>query len=177
MRPASLYSTTRLAAAFTTDRILAGNQHESLPKTAGSRGAIEMLPEVREALLEQRERLGTALVLSCPWVFPNECGDGPQQVHNFSRRLWSRIVERARVPYRALKQTRHTFAVLALEAGADMVWVQRQLRHASMQMLVNNYLKYAQARPASVEFAERFGRAAGAAGPHMGHAIAGQKKS
>jgi integrase len=177
LRPTSIYPVTRLAAVFATNRIPSGNQHESLPKTAGSRGAIEMLPEVRDALLGQRERLGAAFLLSCPWVFPNEHGDGPQQVHNFSKRLWSRIVELAGVPYRAMKQTRHTFAVLALQAGAELVWVQRQLRHASMQMLVNNYLKYAQARPTSVEFARAFGVSTVGTGPPMGHPAAGRNKS
>lgn len=154
LAPNLVFPSSRLAEVLEGDQVRSANQHESLPKTTSSRGAIEMLPEVRDALLGQRERLGAAFILSCPWVFPNRNGD-PQQVHNFSQRLWPAIVERAGVPYRAMQQTRHTFAVLALQAGANLIWVQRMLRHNSMQMLIGHYLKYAQTERASAEFVQR----------------------
>jgi integrase len=128
-------------------------QVESVPKTASSRSTIEMLPRVRNALQGQRQRNG----LTSLWVFPNRNGE-PQQVHNFSARLWPAIVERAGVTYRAFKQTRHTFAVLALEAGGEgqLLWVQRMLCHTTSQMLVNHYLKHARPSAPSAEFVARF---------------------
>jgi integrase len=39
--------------------------------------------------------------------------------------------KKTEVPYRPLYQMRHTYATLALAAGADVYWVSRQLGHKS----------------------------------------------
>jgi len=131
---------------------LAG-QTSRAPKTAGAVASIEMLPRVRTALLAQRQRVG----LSSLWVFPSSTG-GPQQVINFVNRLWPKIVSSANVQFRPFKQTRHTFAVLALEAGGEgqLLWVQRMLRHTTTQMLINHYLKHAKPVAPGAGFVDRF---------------------
>jgi integrase len=159
--PNAVYPSSRLATVFDDAQIPAGNQHESLPKTAGSRGTIEMLSRARDALLGQRESLGASFVMACPWVFPNLRGDGPQQVHNFSNRLWPKIVERAKVPYRGFQQTRHSFSAIAIGLGAELLWVQRMLRHTSLQMLVDHYVKNAKPGPLPAEVLKHFAGAQG----------------
>ena len=74
-------------------------------------------------------------------VFPNGAGN-PVEVHNFSFRVWPRIVKQAEVPYRALKQTRHTFATLMLQQGAPLDWLQRQMGHEDLQTLIRHYWRY-----------------------------------
>jgi hypothetical protein len=106
---------------------------ESSPKTGRSIRDIEMLPRVREALLEQRRWVTGRFELGSEFVFPNGVGR-PLQVHNFSFHVWPRIVKQAGVPYRALKQTRHTFATLMLQHGAPLDWLQRQMGHVMGQL-------------------------------------------
>jgi integrase len=47
---------------------------------------------------------------------------------------------RARVP--TLYQMRHTFATLALAAGADLYWVSRQLGHESIRTTLKHYARF-----------------------------------
>ncbi len=114
---------------------------ESSPKTGRSICDIEMLPRVRDALLEQRHWVTGRFELGSEFVFPNGVGS-PLEVHNFSFRVWPRIVKQAEVPYRALKQTRHTFATLMLQHGAPLDWLQRQMGHEDLETLIKHYWKY-----------------------------------
>ena len=100
-----------------------------------------MLPRVREALLEQRRWVTGRFELGSEFVFPNGVGS-PLEVHNFSFRVWPRIVKQAGVSYRALKQTRHTFATLMLQHGAPLGWLQRQMGHEDLETLIKHYWKY-----------------------------------
>ncbi len=63
-------------------------------------------------------------------------------MRNFSFRVWPKIVKQAGVPYRALKQTRHTFATLMLQQGAPLDWLQRQMGHEDLQTLIRYYWRY-----------------------------------
>ncbi len=114
---------------------------ESSPKTGRSIRDIEMLPRVRDALLEQRRWVTGRFELGSEFVFPNGVGSA-LEVHNFSFRVWPRIVKSAGVPYRALKQTRHTFATLMLQQGAPLDWLQRQMGHEDLETLIKHYWKY-----------------------------------
>jgi integrase len=114
---------------------------ESSPKSRRGIRDIEMLPRVRKALLEQRRWLTGRFELGSEFVFPNGAGK-PVEVHNFSFRVWPRIVKQAGVPYRALKQTRHTFATLMLQQGAPLDWLQRQMGHEDLQTLIRHYWRY-----------------------------------
>ena len=114
---------------------------ESSPKTGRSIRDIETLPRVRDALLEQRRWVTGRFELGSEFVFPNGVGS-PLEVHNFSFRVWPRIVKQAGVPYRALKQTRHTFATLMLQHGAPLDWLQRQMGHEDLETLIKHYWKY-----------------------------------
>ena len=57
-------------------------------------------------------------------------------------RIWRRCLTRVGLRYREPYQTRHTFATLALMAGANPTWIARQMGHANAQMLFRVYAKW-----------------------------------
>lgn len=57
-------------------------------------------------------------------------------------RPWQHAVRLAEVRYRKPYNTRHTFATLNLMAGANPMWVARQLGHKTMKMLLENYSRW-----------------------------------
>jgi integrase len=58
------------------------------------------------------------------------------------RRYWIPALKKLGIRHRRMYQTRHTYATLNLMAGANPMWVARQLGHASMQMLLSVYSKW-----------------------------------
>lgn len=58
------------------------------------------------------------------------------------RRYWNPTLKKLGIRHRRMYQTRHTYATLNLMAGANPMWVARQLGHASMQMLLTVYSKW-----------------------------------
>jgi len=110
---------------------------EGPTKTAASRRDVEMLPPVERALRAQRE----ASALAGAWLFPNSQG-GSLDLTNVRERVWRPALRRAGLRYRALYQTRHTFATLALASGEDIGWVAKQLGHTSTEMVIRRYYRF-----------------------------------
>ncbi|NDI34529.1 tyrosine-type recombinase/integrase [Chengkuizengella sediminis] len=52
---------------------------------------------------------------------------------------FSRIIKRADLPSLPIHSLRHTHAVILLEAGSDMKYVQERLGHGSIQITANVY--------------------------------------
>lgn len=134
-----------------------GRYGRSKPKTTASRRKVQFGPRVRAELVAQRRRVG----LSSAYVFPNQAGSALNQ-RWLAQELWRRVVERARVEYRPIGQTRHTYAVLMLQRGAPLAWVQRQMGHTTLQMLIRHYWRYMQAHDLSADEMAHLERAAGA---------------
>jgi integrase len=120
---------------FDRDRILVRRsltRHgESSPKSKTSFRYVQMLPRVREELLKQRDRIK----LRSEFVFPNRAWKA-LNVNWVTKALWPRLVEKAEVPYRPLMQTRHTYATLMLQKGAPIDWLQKQMGHRNLTMLI-----------------------------------------
>jgi len=57
-------------------------------------------------------------------------------------RIWQRCLKRLGLRYREPYQTRHTFATLALMAGANPSYIARQLGHTNANMLFRVYSKW-----------------------------------
>jgi len=76
--------------------------------------------------------------------------------------MWRRILERALVPYRPIGQTRHTYAVMMLQRGAPLVWLQRQMGHSTLQMLIRHYWRYMRAQDLRSDEMSRLERPAAA---------------
>ena len=96
-------------------------------------------------------------------VFEREDG-GHLDSHYLTARVLYPALERAGVPRigergrkRDFHSFRHTFARIALEHGAEITWVQRQLGHSSITLTVDTYGSWA--RSAEKAQAERLGAA------------------
>jgi len=62
---------------------------------------------------------------------------------NFRARDWRRIVKRARIGHRALKDLRDTFASQLLTAGVQLGYVSQQLGHADVAVTARHYARWA----------------------------------
>jgi integrase len=133
-----------------------GRYGRTRPKTTASRRKVQFGPRVRAELLAQRRRIK----LSSAYVFPNQAGSALNQ-RWLAQELWRRVLERSRVRYRPIGQTRHTYAVMMLQRGAPLAWLQRQMGHTTLQMLIRHYWRYMQAHDLRAEEMARLEHAAG----------------
>lgn len=118
------------------DTLLRG-QLQSGTKTYESSRDVPMLEPVRQALLNQRDRVPEGI----DWVFCNACGS-PIDNQNFTKRVWTPLLEELALKYRRPYQTRHTAATLMLGAGEAPEWIARVLGHTTTEMLFRVYSRY-----------------------------------
>ncbi|MDQ2947521.1 MAG: hypothetical protein M3Y27_16570 [Acidobacteriota bacterium] len=124
---------------------------------------IQYGPRVRAELLKQRERVQ----LRSKYVFPNESGGAPN-VRWATDVVWRRILARAEVPHRPIGQCHHSFAVLALKQQKPLNWIQRQMGHRTLQMLLKHYWRWIPTDDLSAE--EMSSRESAAAPSALNHA-------
>lgn len=99
---------------------------------------IELNTRAQTAL--KRQRLITGLKGGL--IFLNPKTGGQFENDKTAWRPWQHAVRLAGVRYRKPYNTRHTFATLNLMAGANPMWVARQLGHTSMKMLLEKYARW-----------------------------------
>jgi len=104
-------------------------------KTEHSVRRIELRPKIVETLKRQWELTEK---LSQPYVFLNSEGR-PIQQENLGNKIWGPALEKSKVRYRRLYETRHTFASWALAAGESPEWVARTLGHVDSTMVYRTY--------------------------------------
>lgn len=118
------------------DTLIRG-QLQSDTKTYDSARDVPMLPPVRDALLDQRRKVPDGV----DWVFCNRRGS-PIDNQNFTKRVWTPLLEELGLKYRRPYQTRHTAATLMLGAGEAPEWIARVLGHTTTEMLFRVYSCY-----------------------------------
>lgn len=72
------------------------------------------------------------------WLFTAPQG-GIIRCNNFRDRVWKPLLKAAGLPYKWIHATRHTFATRMIMNGANLVYVQKQLGHSSIQLTVDTY--------------------------------------
>ena len=75
-------------------------------------------------------------------IFWNPATGAPWADIQSQLRIWQRCVKRLGLRYREPYQARHTFATLALMAGANPSYIARQLGHTNANMLFRVYSKW-----------------------------------
>jgi len=68
---------------------------------------------------------------------------GDLEPNNFRHREWRRILDRAGIGHRALKDLRDTFASQLLTAGVQLGYVSQQLGHADVAVTARHYARWA----------------------------------
>ncbi|MGD9970936.1 MAG: tyrosine-type recombinase/integrase [Sulfuricurvum sp.] len=109
-----------------------------LPKTANSYRIIDMLPVVKDALLEQSK----ISKHRSDFVFINQYGENYKDSSNITRRLWKPLLEKINVEYRILYQTRHTFASLMLQQNEEIGWVSQMMGHTDIHTTLSKYARF-----------------------------------
>src|SRR6202008_4817645 len=100
----------------------------------GRQGKVDLSPQLAQTLLLTKPENAKDMHL----VFPNEVGK-PINPSNFRNRVWLPLLKAAELPVIRMHDLRHTFATHLLEEGADLLYVQRQLRHHSVEITQRFY--------------------------------------
>ena len=115
-----------------------GKQIMGDTKNRYSRRTIPITPVMAEALREQtaiHRRLGGEFLFCTPQ-------GTPVRVDNLRNRVWDRALRKANLARRELKQTRHTFATMALSCGENPLWIAKVMGHRDTNMIIKVYGKY-----------------------------------
>src|SRR5262249_36249102 len=103
-------------------------------KTASSEREVDMLPNVRAALQEQR----ALSQLRRDFVFPSETG-GPLDLTNLRERNWRRGIRNSGLRKRTLYQCRHSYAALQLSPGEKPPYAAHQRGHTPLERIIRHY--------------------------------------
>jgi integrase len=109
-----------------------------LPKTASSEREVDLLPNVKAVLQEQRLRSQ----LRSEFVFPSEARGGPLDLTNLRERNWRRLLRKSGLRPRTLYQCRHTYAALQLSRGENPQYVAHQMGHTTLEMIIRHYARW-----------------------------------
>ena len=107
-------------------------------KTKGSRRDVKILPLAKAALSAQRQHTQ----LQGKHVFINPNTDKPWRGDVQLRKHWKAALHRAGMEYRKPYQTRHTYASMMLIAGEQPLWLQKQMGHSNLSMIIKHYGKW-----------------------------------
>lgn len=113
-----------------------GEEHET--KTFKVRD-VELNSRAKAALARQKP----LTFLKDGYVFDNPVtGEPYSEERPLRRAYWNPTLKALGMRERNFYQTRHTYATLNLMAGANPMWVAKQLGHATMQMVLTVYAKW-----------------------------------
>ena len=113
-----------------------GEEHET--KTYKVRD-VELNTRAKAALVRQKSF--TFFKDGCVFENPVTCKPYSEE-RPLRRSYWNPTINELGMRERNFYQTRHTYATLNLMAGANPMWVAKQLGHANMQMVLTVYAKW-----------------------------------
>lgn len=115
-----------------------GNKVEGRTKNRYSRRTMRLIPVMLDSLKAQKKIYKT---FKCEYFF---CSPTGQQVNpsNLRQRVWLPALEKAGLKPRAMSQTRHSFATVALSCGENPLWIAKVMGHRNTEMIIKVYSKY-----------------------------------
>ena len=115
-----------------------GKIMEGGTKNRYSRRTIRLTQSMIEPLKAQKivhERFG------CEYFF---CTSQGKRIHpsNLRKRVWLPSLKKAGSEIREMKQTRHSFATVALSCGENPLWIAKVMGHRNTDMIIKVYSRY-----------------------------------
>jgi len=116
----------------------AGKVIEGRTKNRYSRRTIRLIPAMLEALEAQKKIYEK---FQGEYFFCSETGAriNPSNLRN---RAWIPALKKTDLKSREMKQTRHTFATIALSIGENPLWIAKVMGHRNADMIIKVYGKY-----------------------------------
>lgn len=107
-------------------------------KNLNSIRTIDMLPLVEKALIEQKFHS----YMKNSFIFLNEQNEHYYDGASIRNNAWTRTLRAAKLDYRTIYQTRHSFASIMISKGEDMLWVSNMLGHGNLNITLSKYAKF-----------------------------------
>jgi len=107
-------------------------------KNRYSRRTIRLIPVMTEALKAQQ---AIHAQFGGHYFFCTTTG-ARIDINNLRDRVWTPALKRADLEYREMKQTRHSFATIALSCGENPLWIAQVMGHRNTDMIIRVYSKY-----------------------------------
>lgn len=125
-----------ISKAMTRDE--KGKRVEGATKNKYSQREIPISKAVKRVLLEQ---ISLCEGLQSEYLF---CTTTGQQINhaNLCNRTWVPALKKAGIRYRAMIQTRHSFATTALSLGENPLWIAHVMGHRDTEMVIRVYAKF-----------------------------------
>jgi integrase len=111
---------------------------EGRTKNRYSRRTIKLIPAMFDALKAQKE-----IHDCCGGKYFFCTPDGTRVCpSNLRKTVWIPAFKKAGLAYREMKQTRHSFATVALSCGESPLWIAKVMGHRNTEMVIKVYSKY-----------------------------------
>jgi len=120
-------------------KTLTGGELKQSTKTYASTRNVELLPAAIEALKNQKQY--SFMKCDQVWIHPRT-GEPFTNDKQFREQIWQGALKKTGIRYRPPYQLRHTFASTMLSAGANPMWVAKQMGHADWGMIRKVYGKW-----------------------------------
>lgn len=115
-----------------------GNTIEGSTKNKYSRRTIKLTLTMKRALLKQKQVYDS---YKGEYFFCNTKG-GRIDPGNLTKNVWLPALKQSGLKVREMKQTRHSFATVALNVGESHLWIAKVLGHRNTEMVIKVYAKY-----------------------------------
>lgn len=115
-----------------------GRGIEGTPKTISSYRTIPIFKSLFPFLENQFEITGK----KNSYVFLNDEGNHFFDSKNIRAGLWKRVLNEAKVEYRTVYHTRHTFCSINLQNGEDIIWISKIMGHKNPRVTLEKYSKF-----------------------------------
>lgn len=115
-----------------------GKRVEGGTKNKYSRRTIKLTPVLFEALEKQKRVYDQ---FKGEYFFCNTTG-GLVNPSNLRRDVWWPALKEAGLKVREMKQTRHSFATIALSCGENPLWIAKVMGHRNTDMIIKVYGRY-----------------------------------
>lgn len=110
----------------------------STPKTKASIREIDMLPQVKKALMAQYKITGSK---KAGYIFLTQHDRFYTKSDSITVYAWKPLLEKCHIQYRILYQMRHTFASIMIQQGEEIGWVSSTMGHKSIYITMQSLLR------------------------------------